>query len=152
MHLTLLAVGRLRPEFREAADQYLRRLARCVRAEELEVKEAGRAASPAEARRVEAGRLREKLRDRAYLVVLDREAAPWSSDALARQTERWERLARPVAIIIGGSTGLDPSLLREADQQWSLGPLTLPHELARVVVLEQLYRAWTIRRGEPYHK
>ncbi len=152
MHLTLLAVGRLRPAFREAADEYLRRLGRCVRAEELEVKEAGRAASPAEGRRLEAVRLREKLRDRAHVVVLEREAPPWSSEALARQTERWERLARPVAIIIGGSTGLDPDLRRRADQQWGLGPLTLPHELARVIVLEQLYRAWTIRRGEPYHK
>lgn len=152
MHLTLLAVGRLRPAFREAADEYLRRLSRCVRAEEVEVKEAGRAASPAEARRVEAGRLREKLRDRAYVVVLDREAPPWSSEALARRTEHWERLARPVAVIIGGPTGLEPALLRQADEQWGLGPLTLPHELARVVVLEQLYRAWAIRRGEPYHK
>lgn len=152
MHLTLLAVGRLRPAFREAADEYLRRLARWVRAEELQVKEAGGSASPAAARRVEAGRLRERLRDRAWVVVLDREAPAWSSETLARQTERWERLARPVAIIIGGSTGLDPSLLRDANQQWGLGPLTLPHELARVVALEQLYRAWTIRRGEPYHK
>jgi len=152
MQLVLLAVGRLRPALREVADEYLRRLARYTRAEELEVKEAGRAATAVEARRVEAARLREKLRDRAHLVVLDREAPGWSSQALAGQTERWERLARPVVVLIGGSTGLDPGLLRQADQRWGLGPLTLPHELARVVVLEQLYRAWTIRRGEPYHK
>jgi len=152
MHLMLLAVGRLRPAFREAADEYLRRLGRYVRAEEVEVKEAGRSSTEAEARRVEGARLREKVRDRAHVVALDREAPPWSSEALARQTERWERLARPVAIVIGGSTGLEAALLREADQRWGLGPLTLPHELARVVVLEQLYRAWTIRRGEPYHK
>jgi len=152
MHLMLLAVGRLRPAFREAADEYLRRLGRYGRVEEVEVKEAGRAATALEARRVEAERLRPKLRSRAYVVATDREAAPWSSEALARQVERWERLARPVAILIGGPTGLHADLIGEADQRWGLGPLTLPHELARVVVLEQLYRAGTIRRGEPYHK
>jgi 23S rRNA (pseudouridine1915-N3)-methyltransferase len=60
--------------------------------------------------------------------------------------------ARPVALAIGGSRGLAADLLAAADDRWSLGPLTLPHELARVVVAEQLYRALTILRGEPYHK
>lgn len=152
MHLTLLAVGRLRPAYREAADEYLRRLGRYARADEVEVKEAGKAATDLEARRLEAGRLRDKLSDRAYLVALDREAPPWSSEALARRMEHWELLARPLAILIGGSTGLEAGLIREADERWGLGPLTLPHQLARVVVLEQLYRACTIRRGEPYHK
>ncbi len=71
---------------------------------------------------------------------------------LARRLERWETDGRPLAFLIGGSTGLDPDLVAKADARWSLGPLTLPHELARVVVAEQLYRAGTIRRGEPYHK
>ena len=61
-----------------------------------------------------------------------------------------QELAR--GAMVGGSNGLDPSLLARADSRWSLGPLTLPHELARVVVFEQLYRAFTILRGEPYHK
>ena len=60
--------------------------------------------------------------------------------------------ARPLALVIGGSHGLAPDLLAAAGDRWSLGPLTLPHELARVVVAEQLYRAVTILRGEPYHK
>lgn len=152
MHLTLLAVGRLRPAYRQAADEYLCRLGRYVRAEEVEVKETGRAATDLESRRVEGGRLRGKFPNRAYLVVLDREASPWSSEALAQRMERWELLARPVVILIGGSTGLETGIVRDADERWGLGPLTLPHQLARVVVLEQLYRACTIRRGEPYHK
>ena len=60
--------------------------------------------------------------------------------------------ARPLAFIIGGSRGLAPGLTGSAAARWSLGPLTLPHELARVIVVEQLYRAFTIIRGEPYHK
>jgi 23S rRNA (pseudouridine1915-N3)-methyltransferase len=57
-----------------------------------------------------------------------------------------------VTLVIGGSRGLDPGFLARASTRWSLGPLTLPHELARVLVLEQLYRGFTILRGEPYHK
>jgi 23S rRNA (pseudouridine1915-N3)-methyltransferase len=85
------------------------------------------------------------------LVALARQGTAWNSEDLARQVERWLREARPVALAIGGSHGLPPGLLASAER-WSLGPLTLPHELARVVVLEQLYRACTILRGEPYHK
>jgi 23S rRNA (pseudouridine1915-N3)-methyltransferase len=71
---------------------------------------------------------------------------------LARQFERWLLSARPLALVIGGSQGLDASLIGRAHARWSLGPLTFPHELARVIVLEQTYRAFTILRGEPYHK
>ena len=87
------------------------------------------------------------------MVALTREGASWSSQDLALSScERWLLAARPVALILGGSHGLDPTLLARAANRWSLGPLTLPHELARVVVLEQLYRGFTILRGEPYHK
>jgi 23S rRNA (pseudouridine1915-N3)-methyltransferase len=64
----------------------------------------------------------------------------------------WRTAASDLALVIGGGFGLAPELLRKARYRWSLGPLTFPHELARVVVLEQWYRAWTILRGEPYHK
>jgi len=86
------------------------------------------------------------------VVALGREGAGWNSRELARQVERWLLAARPVGLLIGGSEGLDAGLLARANARWSLGPLTLPHELARVVVFEQLYRAFTILRGEPYHK
>jgi 23S rRNA (pseudouridine1915-N3)-methyltransferase len=76
----------------------------------------------------------------------------WSSRELAHQLDRWLLAARPITLLIGGSEGLDPSLIGRAGARWSLGPLTFPHELARVVVLEQIYRAFTILKGEPYHK
>jgi 23S rRNA (pseudouridine1915-N3)-methyltransferase len=148
----LLAVGKLRSYFREACDDYLRRIGRYGPVSVREVREAGRAATAALRRRQEADRLRSELPPRAVVVVLDRAGSSWSSDELARRLERWRVGAVPVALVVGGAFGLDPELIRSAAHRWSLGPLTLPHELARVVVLEQWYRAWTILRGEPYHK
>jgi len=152
VELWLLAVGKLRPAYREACDDYLRRLGRRARVHEVEVREAARAPTRAVQQAEEAERLRARLPPRARVVALAREGTAWSSLDLARRIERWETDGRPLAFLIGGATGLDPDLVAKADARWSLGPLTLPHELARVVVAEQLYRAGTIRRGEPYHK
>ena len=152
MELLLLAVGRLRPSYRELADDYLRRLGRHHKVREVEVREASRAPTVEAQRREEAERLRTKLPAAGRLVALAREGAAWTSEEVARRLAGWLRDARPVALALGGSRGLDPALLATAADRWSLGPLTLPHELARVVVAEQLYRASTILRGEPYHK
>jgi len=116
------------------------------------VREASRTPSAAVQLKEEAGRLREKLPTGSHVVVLDRAGKGLSSQALARELDRWRLAARPVSLVLGGSNGLALELVESADLAWSLGPLTLPHELARVVVLEQVYRAWTILRGEPYHK
>jgi 23S rRNA (pseudouridine1915-N3)-methyltransferase len=152
VELVLLAVGKLRPSYREAMDDYLRRLGRYLKVREVEVREASRAPSP-EAQRTEEGeRLLARRPPGSRLVALARQGAGWTSEELARRLERWLHEARPVALAIGGSHGLDPELIAGASDRWSLGPLTLPHELARVVVAEQLYRASTILRGEPYHK
>jgi 23S rRNA (pseudouridine1915-N3)-methyltransferase len=152
LRLTVLAVGKLRPAFREAADEYLRRLGRYGPVQELEVRAAGKVPTPAESLRVEAERLRERIAAGSLVVALDRNGQGWTSEALATRLNRWREAAHPVALIVGGSHGLAPDLLAAAQERWSLGPPTLPHELARVVVYEQLYRAWTILRGEPYHK
>ena len=152
MELHLVAVGRLRPYYRQACDDYLRRLRRYLTVAETEVREAARAPTPERQLEEESERLRARLPAGARVVALAREGRGWSSQALAGVVEQWRLEARPVAVVIGGSRGLAPSLLSAAAQRWSLGPLTLPHELARVVVAEQLYRAMTILRGEPYHK
>lgn len=148
----MLAVGRLRPCFREACDDYLRRLRRDAEVAEVEVREAARAGPPAVQRREEGKRLLEALPDRRVVVALDRGGDRWSSEEFSRRIGGWRDSARPVALVIGGSEGLDGAVLAVADQRWSLGPMTLPHELARVVVAEQLYRAFAILRGTPYHK
>lgn len=152
MQVHLLAVGKLRPYYREACDDYLRRLRRQLTVLEVEVREASRAPTAEGQREEEAARLRARLPAGAVTVALARQGTGWSSTDLAGMLEQWRRLARPVAFLIGGSRGLAPNLIAGAAARWSLGPLTLPHELARVVVAEQLYRALTILRGEPYHK
>jgi 23S rRNA (pseudouridine1915-N3)-methyltransferase len=150
--LVILAVGRLRPAMREAADDYLRRLRRYAAVREIEVREASREPTVPAQREAEAVRLAERTPAGSRLVALAREGKPWTSAELARWIDEWRLASRPVTFVLGGSHGLGPGLLQRADVRWSLGPLTLPHELARVVVLEQLYRAFTILRGEPYHK
>lgn len=138
MIVHVIAVGRLRSAFREAADEYLRRLRRFLPVEEREVRDARRLAGarPAGAR----------------LVALTRTGSAWTSAELGRRLQGWREASRDVALLIGGAEGLDRALTAAADDRWSLGPLTLPHELARVVVFEQLYRAATIAAGHPYHR
>ena len=118
----------------------------------MEVKEASRAPTVEAQREEEARRLLEKVPAGATVVALAREGSAWTSEELAARVEGWRIAARPLAFAIGGSHGLAAGLLASAGARWSLGPLTLPHELARVIVAEQLYRAFTILRGEPYHK
>jgi 23S rRNA (pseudouridine1915-N3)-methyltransferase len=150
--LHLVAVGRLRPAFRPAAEDYLRRLRRYGAAEVHEVREAGKEGNATAQRREEGNRLRRAMPAGARTVALTRSGTAWSSAELGRRLRRWRDTGRSLAFLLGGAEGLDPSLVAEAAERWSLGPLTLPHELARVVVLEQLYRASTIAAGHPYHK
>jgi 23S rRNA (pseudouridine1915-N3)-methyltransferase len=139
MRYHVVAVGRMKDAaLRAACDGYLRRLRHYARVEELEVKH--------EARILGA------IPDGSRLVALSRAGDAWTSRGLAELTKTWERDGRDVVFAIGGPTTLAPEVLRRADVVWSLSALTLPHELARVVVLEQLYRAYTIRRGTPYHR
>jgi 23S rRNA (pseudouridine1915-N3)-methyltransferase len=152
VEITLLTVGKLRPSLREIADDYSRRLSRYVRLHEVEVKEASRAPTGVAQQAAEQERLEARRPDGSMLIALARGGTAWSSEELARQVDQWRQAARPVALAIGGSRGLGAGLLARAQRRWSLGPLTLPHELARVVVLEQLYRAFGILNASPYHK
>ncbi len=152
MELLLLAVGKLRPAYRTACDEYLRRLGRFVTVREREVREAGRASGVAAQRAAEGERLLQAVPVGAGVTLLDLDGAPWSSEEVATRLDAWRHAGRHRAVIIGGAVGVDPAVRARADEVWSLGPLTLPHELARVVVAEQLYRGATILQGTPYHK
>jgi 23S rRNA (pseudouridine1915-N3)-methyltransferase len=101
----------------------------------------------------ESNRILDLIRDRGYLLVWDRGGRQMDSPAFAGLLERLRgQGTAQVWMIIGGTLGVSPKLLERADQVAALSPMTFPHDLARLLVLEQLYRAFTIIRGEPYHK
>jgi len=101
----------------------------------------------------EGRRIREKLRPDAFRVALDEDGKCLPSEAFARSLERWSNWgSREVAFFLGGPYGLEDVLKREADFRLSLSAMTLAHGMARLLLLEQIYRAFTILRGEPYHK
>jgi 23S rRNA (pseudouridine1915-N3)-methyltransferase len=140
MRYRVVALGGSRMKstaLRAACDEYLSRLRHYAKVEEREVSEA----------RVPEGALKD-----SRLIALVQDGEPWSSEQLAELTGRWELEGRDVTFAIGGADGLPADVANSAERRWSLGRLTLPHELARVVVYEQLYRAYTIRRGEKYHR
>ncbi len=87
-----------------------------------------------------------------YVVSLDVKGKPWSTEQLAQQMKTWLADGRDVSLLVGGPDGLSTACDQRADQKWSLSALTLPHPLVRVVLAEQLYRAWTVLQNHPYHR
>lgn len=155
MRIRIVAVGTKMPAWVDAAvDDYLRRLPPEWRVEWREVRAEARGASGDALgwMQREAVRIRAALPDGARMVALDEHGADDDSTAFAQRVRGWQRDARPVAIVIGGPDGLDRSLLAEAEERLRLSSLTLPHALVRVVLAEQLFRAWSIGSGHPYHR
>ena len=134
MRITVLAVGRLRQPFADDVAHYQKLLARHARLELVEVREDER--------------VPRRLPEGAFLSLLAREGQAFDSVAFARFLEDRRQSGRDLCFVIGGPLGLD---LDGVDHRFSLGALTLPHQLARVVLLEQLYRGHKILAGEPYH-
>ena len=144
MKLLLLTVGKpVLAYAREGRDEYLGRVKNFARAESFNIK----ASSPER----ESSELLTRS-EGCFRVVLDERGKQLTSRQLAAKIDTWQQAARPVAVIIGGANGHDRTMIESADFLWSLGPLTLQHELALVVVLEQIYRAHTILAGHPYHR
>jgi 23S rRNA (pseudouridine1915-N3)-methyltransferase len=88
----------------------------------------------------------------ARVVALEVKGKPWSTEQLSQRLDAWLGEGRDIALLVGGPEGIEPSLSARADEKWSLSPLTLPHPLVRVLLAEQLYRAWSILKGHPYHR
>jgi 23S rRNA (pseudouridine1915-N3)-methyltransferase len=151
---TVVAVGRLKGWAAEGCDDYLNRLRRHFPLEVVEVPEEDmNRRSRAEVIATEGERLLKRLPTGAYLVALDREKGkPLSSEELARKLASLGVSGRShVAFVLGGPLGLSEEVLNRANERLSFGKITLPHALARIVLLEQLYRASKIQRGEKYH-
>lgn len=144
MKLLLLTVGKPALAYARAGrDEYLGRLGKFGSVEHATVKASDAARESADLLARSGGCLR---------VVLDERGDHLTSRQLAAKLDQWQQASRTVAVIIGGADGHHGSMIESADFVWSLGPLTLQHELALVVVLEQLYRTRTILAGHPYHR
>jgi 23S rRNA (pseudouridine1915-N3)-methyltransferase len=100
----------------------------------------------------EGERLLAAVPDRATVIALDVAGVQWSTASLAAQLGNWLQSGRDIALLIGGPDGLSDACLHRADMRWSLSPLTFPHPLVRVILAEQLYRAWSLHVGHPYHR
>jgi 23S rRNA (pseudouridine1915-N3)-methyltransferase len=118
----------------------------------VEIPIAQRGRDTARAKQEEGARLLEALEPRDRVISLSVEGKRWSTPELAERLGQWRHEARDTAFLIGGPDGLDQACLDKAETAWSLSPLTLPHALVRVVLAEQLYRAWSILSGHPYHR
>jgi len=153
--MRVLAIGgRARPWVAEAWEQYARRLPPAWRLELTEVAGARRSARQpdAEVKAAEADKVRAALRPDERVVALDERGRLLDSEEFAARLSDWLGESRDIAFVIGGADGLDPAFIAAADFRWSLSPLTLPHEMARAVLAEQLYRASSIIAGHPYHR
>jgi 23S rRNA (pseudouridine1915-N3)-methyltransferase len=153
MRIRLIWIGKTRDaHLRALSEEYLKRLGRFARVEITELREST-ARNEREGIADEGRRIISALRPDTLAVLLDVEGKEWSSTELAGEIERWQTGGpKEVAFITGGPMGTSPEVARRAQLSWSLSRLTLTHEMARVVLLEQLYRAYTIIKGLPYQK
>ncbi len=153
MKLRLFAVGKDRSGlYAPAVAEYAKRLARYVKFEIVEVAEARKHAGTPRAKEEEGEALLSRIGVRDRVVALEERGQEETSVAFARRVGRWLSGAQDVALVVGGSDGLAPAVLARAAETLALSRMTLAHRLARLVLVEQLYRAMTILRGEPYHK
>lgn len=154
MQLALYCVGKMKGPQADAAKDYAKRIRGLSI---VEFKEERLPANPSGADvqkglALEAARILAKIPPRAYVVLLDKEGEMPSSEQLERQIGRWQHKGSPVVFVIGSSYGVDDTLRERADALLSFSRLTFPHQLMRVILLEQLYRAQTITDGQTYHK
>jgi len=153
--VVVLVVGRARGALADAVAEYERRAARYWKLEVVEVDDGvkGGRADPDRVMQAEGDRLLGRLPDGLEVVALTPEGRTVTSEALSRELQQAAVSASPGTVfVIGGAHGLDPRVLARARRRLSLSPMTFPHDMARLVLAEQLYRAGTIARGEPYHK
>ena len=155
MRIHLLAVGTRMPGWvSEGYAEYAKRLPRECELILKEIPPAKRAkhSDVSRLREDEGERMLAALPRDAQVVALDLGGQDWSTPELAQQLGRWLGNGRDVALLVGGPDGLSPACLQRANQAWRLSRLTFPHPVVRVIVAEQLYRAWSLLNNHPYHR
>lgn len=152
MHVSIIAIGKMQrgPE-QTLVDEYLKRLPWKAQITEIDIKKV--AATSAERKAREAERLLAAIPDGAAVIALDETGKALSSRQFAGKIDDWQMAGyNSLAFIIGGADGLDASIHAKADLKLAFGTLTWPHMLVRVLLAEQIYRAWSINAGHPYHR
>jgi len=156
MRVTLIAVGSRMPAWvQDGYTEYAKRMPRGdmdVSLVELPLAPRGKNTDIARAVHKEGEAVLAAVGKQDRLVALDVKGKSWSTEQLSQQLSHWRMEGDNLSLVIGGPDGLAPAVLAAAQQRWSLSALTLPHPLVRVVVMEQLYRAWTLLNNHPYHK
>lgn len=155
MRISLLAVGTRLPAWvGDGFETYRKRLPPHIQFELYEIPAGSRGSRDGGrvARAEEAERILRRVDSSDLLIALDERGREWSTEELARELENWLGEHPRVVLAVGGADGLDQSCRDRANRLWSLSRLTLPHGMVRVVVAEQIYRAWTVLSGHPYHR
>lgn len=154
MLIRVIAVGTRMPAWvQQVVDEYAGRMPAEFRIEWREVRAEQRTAGTAAVWMArEAKRIREAIPPAATVIALDERGTDIGTRDLAARLQRWQSDAQPVALLIGGPDGLDPELKAQARERLKLSSLTLPHPMVRVVLAEQLYRAWSVLANHPYHR
>lgn len=155
MKIRVHSVAGKMPAWVEAGvDEYSRRLPRELQLDwrTQSLSRRGKNVKTVDVVALESDRLGQALKPQDHVVLLDVDGKAWDTPTLAKQLAGWQQSGQDVALVIGGPDGVDAQLKQKSHQQWSLSPLTLPHPLVRVLLAEQLYRAWTVLQGHPYHK
>ena len=155
MKAKLIAVGERAPGWvAEGFGEYRKRLSHWLPLDLVEVEPGlrGKGRDAVRAMQDEGARVLAAIPKNAHVVALDVPGKAWSSEQLAQRMEHWRQQGRDLAFLVGGPEGHAPEVLAKADERWSLGPLTLPHMLVRLVLAEQLYRAVSMLSNHPYHR
>lgn len=155
MQITIVAVGKKMPPWiDQGAEEYTKRFPTDIKVKLVEVATVKRNKSTNKEKAIqkEATSIDKVIKKDHYRIALDERGTQCTTKAFSQKLETWLASGRGVVFIVGGADGLDPSLMDSADEVWSLSKLTLPHAMVRVLLLEQLYRAWSILNKHPYHR
>jgi len=155
MHIRLLAVGDRQPAWVDTAfKEYTERLPRQwqFRLDTIATAQRSKSVAAEVAKEAESEKILSRIKPAEFVIVLDERGRQFTSKDFAAKLADWQTIGQDLVFVIGGPDGVAKAILKRANLQWSLSQLTLPHGLARVMFAEQIYRAWSLTTGHPYHR
>lgn len=153
--LKLIAIGKNMPSWiNEGFTEYQKRLPPSITLQLIEIplQKRSKKADTKKLMAQEGEQMLKAIDANDLVISLEVQGKPWLTDQLAQQLQQWHDDSQNIALLVGGPEGLAPACLARTQLHWSLSPLTLPHPLVRVIIAEQIYRAWSINAGHPYHR